>query len=124
MESESMSDVTGPISTLPGTVREPPYGSRCDNHPKRTATHRIQGETDSMGCEMHDLCDECTAEMREHHAEARVGQCDWCKTEATDLRNRRDYEEGMTGPIYRVCGACVRRQNDELREEADEYDRY
>jgi len=118
-----VSDVTGPISTLPGTVRDPPHDSMCDHHPKRRATHRIQGETDSMGCEMHDLCDECTAELRESmlSPEARSGRCDWCKQEATDLRAKRDWEEGMTGPVYQVCGSCVKRRSEEDRADA-EYD--
>lgn len=124
-----MADVTGPISTLPGTVRDPPHGTQCDNHPKKRATHRIQGETDSFGCEMYDLCDSCTAEFREEmrSAEARTGECDWCGQEATDLRAKRDWEEGMCGPVYQVCGACVKRRNDEDREDLkdmdDEYDR-
>jgi len=31
----------------------------CDDHQDRPATHRIQGETDSFGCEYIDWCDEC-----------------------------------------------------------------
>jgi hypothetical protein len=77
-----------------------------------------------MGCEMPDLCAECLAEYRKHATAARAGVCDWCKSEVSDLRAARDYEEGMCGPVYQVCGACIRRRNDELREEADEYDRF
>lgn len=118
-----MADVTGQISTLPGTVRDPPHDSMCDHHPTKRATHRIQGETDSMGCEMHDLCDSCTAEFREamRSPEARTGRCDWCKQEATDLRAKRDWEEGMCGPVYRVCGPCVKKRSEEDRADA-EYD--
>jgi hypothetical protein len=117
-----MSGVTGPISTLPGSSHT--ADGMCDNHPRRKAKHRIQGETDSFGCEMHDLCDECAAEMRAsmRSAEARTGECDWCGLEATDLRARRDWEEGMSGPVYRVCGPCIKRRNDEDRED-DEYER-
>jgi hypothetical protein len=113
-----MADVTGPISTLPGTQRTAPDNQDCDNHPTRRAVRRVQGETDSMGCEMYDLCQECLDEFREGQKEARIGQCDWCKQDATDLRPRRDFEEGMTGPVYDVCGACVRKQLEQLREEA------
>lgn len=119
-----MADVTGPISTLPGTRRDPK--GMCDHHPRRKATHRIQGETDSFGCEMHDLCDECAkrfrAEMRS--AEARTGECDWCGLEATNLSARRDWEEGMSGPVYQVCGACVKRRSEEDRADAEYDDRY
>lgn len=77
-----------------------------------------------MGCEMHHLCAEC---MEEHRAylrspeaeEHRRGQCEWCKGEATDLRDARDYEEGMCGRLYRVCGACIKRENDEAERELD-----
>lgn len=31
----------------------------CDDHPDRPATHRVQGETDSFGCEYIDWCQEC-----------------------------------------------------------------
>lgn len=119
-----MADVTGPISSLPGTRHKLPDGASCDVHPDRPAVARIQGETDSMGCEMSDCCRECVDEIRTYarSAEARSGQCDWCKRKATDLRDRRDYDEGMTGPVYRVCGACVKRQNERLAEEAREYE--
>lgn len=116
-----MSDVTGPISSLPGSRHTPPKDTRCDDHPDRPAVVRLQGETDSFGCEMHDLCAECLEEHRAHEnsPEARSGRCDWCKTDATDLRDRRDYEEGMTGPIYRVCGVCRQRRDDEDRQELE-----
>jgi hypothetical protein len=123
-EKKIMSEVTGPISTLPGTHRSPPAGTKCDHHPNRNATHRIQGETDSMGCEMHDLCDSCTKRFRAEMASAaaRTGMCDWCKCEAADLRPRRDYDEGLCGPVYQVCGACVKRQSERIAAEIEEYD--
>lgn len=116
-----MADVTGPISTLPGSRHTFPYGTMCDEHPDRPAVARIQGETDSFGCEMNDCCQECVDEIRSYAAEARCGQCDWCKHEATDLRDARDYEEGMCGPVYRVCGECIRQRNEAAREELDRY---
>lgn len=110
-----MSEVTGPIRSLPGTVHDLPQGQMCDVHPDRPAVARIQGETDSMGCELMDCCQECAAEIRDYarSAEAGTSKCDWCKKDATDLRDRRDYEEGMNGPVYRVCGACRKRRDDE-----------
>lgn len=36
----------------------------CDDHPDVPAVARVQGETDSFGCEMHDLCQACLDELR------------------------------------------------------------
>ena len=122
-----MADVTGPISTLRGARRTVPEGQKCDRHPRRKAVARIQGETDSFGCEMNDYCQEC---LDKYHAwakspeavEYRKGTCEWCKSPADDLRDRRDFEEGMTGRVYRVCGPCVKRENERLEEEEREFD--
>lgn len=106
-----MAEVTGPISTLPGAHHSVPDGATCDTHPDRTAVVRVQGETDSFGAELNDLCAECLAELRAYEAspEASTGRCDWCKQHATDLRDKRDWEEGTAGRVYRVCGACANR---------------
>lgn len=120
-----MADVTGPISTLPGSAHHHlPEGQKCDCHPDRPATVRYQGETDSFGCEMHDLCDECFKEFRaaDRSPEARTGRCDWCKHDATDLAPQRDIDEGMAGPVYDVCGTCRKKYDDELRAELAAYD--
>lgn len=117
-----MGDIShGPVSSMPGSHHELPEGAKCDEHPKRKAVARIQGETDSMGCEYMDVCAECLKGIREYaaSAEARTGECDWCHKHATDLRDRRDYDEGMAGPLYRVCGACVKRQQEELEAERE-----
>lgn len=119
-----MGDVTGPISTLPGALHDLPKGATCDQHPDRPAVARIQGETDSMGCELNDMCQECVDEYRAQcrAPDASTGRCDWCKKDATDLRHTRDYEEGLNGPVYEVCAACRKRVNDRLAAELDEYD--
>lgn len=119
-----MGDVTGPISSLPGKRHELPEGSRCDEHSDRRAVARVQGETDSFGCEMLDLCQECMDDLRdwERSPEARSGKCDWCKSEAKDLADQRDYEEGMYGPVYRVCGNCRQRLDERDRRELAAYD--
>jgi hypothetical protein len=44
-----MSDVTGPISSLPGSTHAAPTAGMCDDHPDRPAVARVQGETDSFG---------------------------------------------------------------------------
>lgn len=51
----------GPVMTLPGARLPFPPGTTCDTegHEDRPAVARIQGETDSFGCEAADLCTEC-----------------------------------------------------------------
>ena len=118
-----MAAVTGPISSLPGSQHNVPDNVMCDNHSKRVATHRVQGETDSFGCEMIDLCDKCYAKHRKamvkYREEQAIGICDWCKNHAVDLRAARDYDEGMCGPVYQVCGPCIKRRNDEATAELE-----
>ena len=73
---------------------------------------------------MIDACQECLEEMRAYHRsdEARTGVCDWCGAHVSTLRDTRDYDEGMSGPVYRVCGPCVARQTEEAEEELALYD--
>ena len=123
-----MGDVTGPISTLPGARHPLPKGAKCDHHRRRPAVVRIQGETDSFGSELNDMCQKCFNKHRAYirspeAAKSRQGRCDWCKNEATDLRPRRDFEEGLAGRLYDVCGDCVKKENERLAEEAEAYER-
>lgn len=120
-----MADVVGPISTLSGATYDVPQGQKCDKHSDRFAVVRIQGETDSFGAEMNDMCQECLDEHRAYlkspdAVEHRKGICEWCKNSAEDLRDKRDYEEGMNGRVYRVCGECVKRENERLAAEDDD----
>lgn len=119
-----MSEVTGPISSLPGRSHDFPDGTVCDHHPDRPAVARIQGETDSFGCEMMDMCQGCLDEHRAYvrSTDASTGRCDWCKKDATDLRHTRDYDEGMCGPVYEVCGPCRTRRDERAQAELDAYD--
>ena len=121
-----MSEVTGPISTLPGAGHSLPDGAMCDQHPDRPAVARIQGETDSFGAELNDMCAECLAEHRRYMREGdHSGRCDWCKEHAQRLWNRRDIDEGSYGPVYRICKACDDKYEAALRREMDEWrDRY
>lgn len=117
-----MGDIsTGPVSSLPHSLHYLTPGATCDQHPDRPAKARVQGETDSFGCEYNDLCEECLADEGAYRQEARKGTCEWCKVDATDLRDTRDYEEGFYGRVYRVCGACIERRDDRLSEELDGY---
>lgn len=113
-----MGEVTGPISTPPGRFHDVPDGQMCDEHPDRPAVARVQGETDSFGAELWDMCQECLDQHRKEMAEADMsGTCDWCHQQKPRLRPRRDYEEGMYGRVYDVCDDCIKRVNDE--DEAD-----
>lgn len=118
-----MAEVTGPISTLPGRGHDVPDGQTCDEHPDRLAIARIQGETDSFGAELIDMCEECLAEYREEvKTDDHSGICDWCRTHKPRLWNRRDDEEGMYGPVYLVCDDCSQRREERLREEMARYE--
>jgi len=113
-----MADVTGPVSTLPGSVHKA-EGS-CDDC-GQPATRRVQGETDSFGAEYADLCDACFEEERARRRANRAGNCDWCDKHV-DLRIwTRDYDEGMHGATYRVCKKCYDRQQAALTKELKEY---
>jgi hypothetical protein len=110
-----MADVTGPISSLPGsTHHDLPDDAMCDDHPDRPAVVRLQGETDSFGSEMHDLCKECLDAYREEVKISRseIARCDWCHQDKAGLVPTRDYEEGMNGPVYEVCRDCRKRADD------------
>jgi hypothetical protein len=113
--------VINSCSTLPGALHKVPEGMTCDDHPELPAAYRVQGETDSFGAELIDMCEACYTEYKQYKADTAVeratGCCDWCKNHATDLRTMRDFEEGSCGRLYDVCGACRKRQNDELEEE-------
>lgn len=115
-----MAEVIGPCSTLPGRSHDFPDGTMCDQHPDRPAVARIQGETDSFGAELNDMCQECLDDDRKAMAEAdHSGVCDWCKNRAPRVRPQRDYEEGMSGRVYDVCDACIKRVNDEAERDLE-----
>lgn len=119
-----MADVTGPISSLPNSSHSVPDGTMCDEHPDRPAVARMQGETDSFGSEMHDLCAECVTEWRKEARTPNIGRCDWCKAENVERAPRRDYDEGTSGPVYYVCKPCRDGYEAELRAEADNLSRW
>lgn len=98
-----MAHVSGPVSSLPGVVRAAPDDVHCDNHPERLATKRVQGETDSFGAEYLDMCDECFAQVKDKVKPHTEGVCDWCHLHASDLRPRRDYDEGLYGPFIKFA---------------------
>jgi hypothetical protein len=121
LDGGQMADVTGPISTLPGTHYATPEGMTCDFHPDRPAVTRVQGETDSFGCEMHDCCEDCARKMRAEMRKPEIGKCDWCGADEVRLGPTRDYEEGLRGPVYRVCAKCIKRRDDQIDAELRRY---
>lgn len=119
-----MADVTGPISTLPGTRHSVKPGTMCDEHPDVPAVAAMQGETDSFGSEIHHCCAACVEAWNKAEEEAdHSGTCDWCKKHVDHVQPHRDYTEGSYGPVYAVCKACIKKENEnilrELREDED-----
>ena len=141
----------GPVSTLPGHYLNVPEGTMCDNHPDRIAIRRVQGETDSFGCEAEDMCQECfDAEIASRYEPCpachgnrgefpdlytcpvcmnegkirrrNMGNCDWCKSTNVEVRPHRDFEEGRAGRVYDVCNECIRKENERLTAELDSDD--
>ena len=88
------------------------------------ATVQIQGETDSFGYEVVDLCEEHLAQDREKEQKKRSKpqSCDWCKKAKTGVRAHRDWTEGSHGPVYQVCTNCRLAESAEIQAEI-EYDR-
>lgn len=113
-----MADVTGPISTMPGSRHKVPDGTTCDEHPERLAVARIQGETDSFGSEMMDMCQECLDEYVKHKEEAAEQNkttqrwCEWGRHMAFNVIIARDPEEGSAGRLYDVCPECYNKHMD------------
>lgn len=116
-----MSEVIGPTSKLPGAAWDVPDGAVCDTHSDRAAVARIQGETDSFGAELFDMCQECLKEFRAWKREGdHSGECDWCHLHKPRLSPQRDYEEGFYGRVYDVCDDCIRRRDARIEQELDD----
>ncbi len=105
-----MSHTSGPVSSLPGAAFSPEEGYMCDDHPDRQAVIRVQGETDSFGAEYFYMCEECNAKYKAEKAAlnggAFIGNCDRCGTRDVPMFAWRDYDEGLSGPVYYNCRKC------------------
>jgi hypothetical protein len=107
------------LPILPG--RTVPGERKCENHPERSATHRIIGEEDSCGCEWLDLCDECHTATMKARSEPNPGKCDFCGEDKPNVGKMRDtLDEGLGGPVYRVCDECARKYHHAAHEELKE----
>jgi len=112
--------VTGPISSLPGSIYPVPPGMECDNHPGIPAVKRVQGKTDSLGSEMNDYCEACYEQVKTAIKPDKSGSCDWCKLDRDDLRPVPDYEEASARPVYYLCAQCRAKRAAELRQRDEE----
>lgn len=131
-----MADVTGPISSMPGSQHTPPTGMMCDccdSEGKQVlAVKRVQGETDSMGCEMSDFCQSCFDKFQAEckKAEEELAEmlvtCNYCKGQVPYklITQKRDWEEGSCGRLYDVCLSCCQKQNAECDAELAGRERY
>jgi hypothetical protein len=126
MNNEELHASRGRVSSMPGSSHSLPAGTKCDQHEDREAVARIQGETDSFGCEYCMMCQECLDQHRAYRAAEleKEKRCDWCGCMSKGVRSRRDFEEGMSGRLYDVCPACIDKENKLLAEELAENDRY
>ncbi|KXV79704.1 hypothetical protein AD953_01320 [Acetobacter malorum] len=111
---------------LPGSLHSVPQDTKCGMHHNRDAVANIQGETDSFGAEYILMCQECYDEYKEEAKKPHISTCDWCKAKHVTVRPRRDYDEGMSGPVYYVCQNCIDKDNariaDELADDDLSYD--
>lgn len=107
----------GPVTTMRNSIHAFPAGTMCDDHPDRPAYKRVQGETDSFGCEFVDFCEECFKAYQVEVAKPIISCCDWCKASDVEIKETRDYTEGLSGPVYDVCAPCRQKQAAELSEE-------
>lgn len=102
----------GPSSYLPGDIINP-VASACDKHPNRFAVKSIVGETDSMGSEVTQVCQECLDEyiaarkkQRENSDPENFYDCEGCGVRDKTVKPARDPEEGLAGPVYYWCAEC------------------
>ena len=111
----------GPVRTLPGHKHKLPAGYYCvhEDHQGRDAVAKIQGETDSFGCEFIYMCQECYDDFQSSGDSMAIGVCDWCGIDSINRAPTRDIDEGSSGPVYYVCRACVIMQNNEMQKELD-----
>lgn len=111
----------GPVSSMPGSSHSFPEGAMCDRHADLPAVARIQGETDSFGCEYILMCDDCLSAFRAFQDQEREAEkyCDWCRSMQKGVRPHRDMDEGSAGPLYNVCPKCIAKETEEAYAELE-----
>lgn len=100
-------------NTLPGHIWPAEPTDVCAKHSNRRAVKRIQTETDSMGFETVEVCQECLdahkaseRKQRTNPDPAQFMTCESCGTRDKTVRGTRDPEEGFSGPVYQWCSGC------------------
>lgn len=114
-----MAHVGGRSNYLPGQKIFLPIGVCCDQHPEIKALARIVSEVDTEGYEATDMCQECLDNFN-NRDKLIEGVCDWCGSSDTDLKPKRDFEEGMSGRVYRVCESCIKKHDASVDEQIPE----
>ena len=116
-----MAGVIGSNSYLPGQVLKVPEGMMCDQHDDRPAIMRIVGESDSMGSELCDMCEECKQAYLKHIEDHKEEEkhCEICLNNKKDVKPRRDPEEGSCGRLYDMCPECYRKMVDAFCDDDD-----
>lgn len=119
----------GPVSTMPGhrwelVENDGTFGCETDGCESVRASWKIQGETDSFGCEYFFLCQQCEENRQKELQEENenrftaVSYCEWHRGPGTNVRPTRDIDgEGYSGPLYDVCGACRQKENERIAQE-------
>lgn len=110
---EIMSESSGPVRTLPGTHYTVNIEDSCDDCDNK-ATHKIQGETDSFGCEYMYFCDQHYGVYKNQVSEIEYG-CDACCHQGRDVRWWRDPDEGIFGRVYLRCESCRIKHNGQCK---------
>lgn len=114
----SSSISSGPVRTLPGSLHSLDNTDMCDEHDTVPAVKKVQGETDSFGCEFMFMCQKCYDDYkRKLNVADHSGICDWCKKSVDRVVPHRDIEEGASGRVYDVCLPCIELERARWREE-------
>ncbi len=99
------------MRNLPGSYRtiKESENISCEDCDK-LATVKVQGETDSFGCEYIYLCKECHEKIKLAEKKDNEGEknCDWCKERKINVKPFRDLDEGNYGRVYSVCNECIK----------------
>lgn len=95
----------GPVRTLPGSLHPFPEGTVCDVHQDCLAYVRIQGYTDSFGCEYHCLCSDCFSQLLDE-VQQNADSCDSCGKVMPLYPERNPDESGAGRRVYWHCSNC------------------
>jgi hypothetical protein len=101
------------MAYLPGQLARTCTSELSENACKcgKPSELKVVGETDSFGSEFHFMCRACYDDMKKQAEEnPHLETCPRCKAEAV-LIAHRDPDEGSNGPLYYLCGPCLKISN-------------